>query len=117
LRVGTTPVDRGLLYVTGGVATARVEATLSFPGVGTFSETKTRWGWTVGAGAEYAVGAGWSVKADYLFVRLNDSDYFNPSPAAAVAVRSNVPVDDHVFRVGVNYNFGCLLFCGVMAKY
>src|SRR5262245_36437323 len=71
VRAGISPVDRWLLYVTGGLAAARVEATVDFTGIGSFSDTKTRWGWTVGAGTEYALGARWSVKFDYLYVRLN----------------------------------------------
>ena len=117
VRLGATPTDRVLLYVTGGLATARVEATLNFPGVGVFSDTRNRWGWTAGVGGEYALGNRWSVKAEYLYVGFTDRDYFNPSPAAGVNVRSNVPLNDHIFRVGVNYNFGCLFLCGLFAKY
>src|SRR5262249_24620215 len=117
VRAGITPADRWLLYVTGGLATARVEATVDFTGIGSFSDTKTRWGLTVGAGTEYALGARWSVKVDYLYVRLNDRDYFNPTPNPAIVVRNNVPIDDHIVRVGVNYNFGCILFCGGLGRY
>ncbi len=106
VRAGYLPSERLLLYVTGGLATARVEATVdaTASGNGFVSETKSRWGWTAGVGAEYALGGGWSAKADYLYVRLNDRDYLNPA-IPGFAIRSNVPVDNHLFRVGVNYKF------------
>ena len=84
------------------------------------SDSRTRWGWTAGAGAEYAFGNGWSVKADYLYVRLENKEYNNP-PLPGFAIRSNIPVQEHIGRVGVNYKFtNCLwLFnCGpVVARY
>ena len=65
-------------------------------------------------GAEYALGGGWSAKLDYLSVRLNSREYFNPPPAG-FAIRGKLPVDEHVLRVGLNYKFtNCffLLGCG-----
>jgi outer membrane immunogenic protein len=117
LRLGATPTDRTLLYITGGLARGRIEATVNIPGVGQFSDTHTRWGWTIGVGAEHALGARWSVKAEYLYASFSDRDYFNPSPSAFVAVRSNVPLDNHILRVGVNYNVGCVLLCALFANY
>jgi outer membrane immunogenic protein len=116
VRLGTTPADRTLLYVTGGLARGRIEATINIPGVGSFSDTHTRWGWTVGVGAEHALGARWSIKAEYLYARFSERDYFNPAPSVFVAVRRDVPVDDHIFRVGVNYNLGCVLLCALFAS-
>ena len=106
LRAGYLATPQLLLYGTGGLATARVEARVDATalGGGILSESKTRWGWTGGAGAEYALGSGWSVKADYLYVRLNNKEYNNP-PLAGFAIRSNVPVEQHIVRAGVNYKF------------
>jgi outer membrane immunogenic protein len=123
IRVGFLPSEQLLLYATGGLATARVEAFVDATAVGggTASESRTRWGWTAGAGAEYAFGSGWSAKMDYLYVRLNNREYFNPPPLG-FAIRGNVPVDEHVFRIGLNYKFtNCVFFlfgCGpVVARY
>ncbi|MEA2927618.1 MAG: outer rane immunogenic protein [Hyphomicrobiales bacterium] len=123
LRAGILASPQMLLYVTGGLATARVEATVDATAVGGgfVSESKTRWGWTAGAGAEFALGGNWSAKADYLYVRLNNKDYLNPAPLG-FAIRGNVPLDEHVFRVGLNYKFSncffILLGCdAVVAKY
>jgi outer membrane immunogenic protein len=116
--------DRTLLYVTGGLATARVEADLSVPGLGLFGESKTLWGGVVGAGIEQAIGGGWSLKAEYLFMAFQNKAYTfgdNPvlGPAGLNAWRTGLNLSDHVIRVGVNYKFiDCLLFCGpVVAKY
>lgn len=123
LRLGVLANPDVLLYATGGLATARIEANVdaTIAGSGIISESRTRWGWTIGGGAEFALGGGWSAKADYLYVRFNDKEYFNPPPLG-FAVRNNVPLEEHVFRVGLNYKFtNCpwLLFgCGpVVAKY
>ena len=116
IRVGVLPSEQLLLYGTGGLATARVEMIVDATAVGggIQSETATRWGWTAGGGAEYALGGGWSAKADYLYVRLNSHQYFNPPPLG-FAMRNNVPVNEHILRVGLNYKFiNCvfLLGCG-----
>ena len=111
LRAGVLASPQMLLYVTGGLATARVEATVdaTASGLGLISESKTRWGWTAGAGAEFALGGNWTAKADYLYVRLNNKDYLNPPPLG-FALRGNVPLDEHIFRVGVNYKFSNCFF-------
>jgi outer membrane immunogenic protein len=122
VRAGFLATDQLLLYVTGGLAAARVEALVDATAIGggIASESRNRWGWTAGAGAEYAFGNGWSVKADYLYVRLENKQYFNPPPVG-FAIRGNVPLEEHIGRVGVNYKFtNCLLLfnCGaVVAKY
>jgi outer membrane immunogenic protein len=111
VRAGFLPTDQWLLYVTGGVATARVEAFIDATAVGggTASESRTRWGWTAGAGAEYALGGAWTAKLDYLYVRLNDRTYLN-LPPPGFTIRGNVPVDEHILRVGVNYKFTNCIF-------
>jgi outer membrane immunogenic protein len=114
--------DRTLLYVTGGLATARVEANLAIPTFPLFTDSRTLWGGVVGAGVEQALGGGWSVKAEYLYMAFQNKGYdFNNDPVVARfnAQRTGLNLSDHVFRVGVNYKFiDCLLFCGpVVARY
>lgn len=124
LRVGFLPDPNFLMYVTAGLATARVEAVVdaTIAGFGIVSESRTRWGFTAGAGLEYALGSGWSAKADYLYVRLNEREYFNPPPVG-FAIRNNVPLDQHVVRIGLNYKFtNCFFFLlgcndAVVARY
>jgi outer membrane immunogenic protein len=122
VRAGMLATPDVLLYVTGGLATARVEATVdaTIAGFGIISESRTRWGWTIGGGAEFALGSGWSAKADYLYARFNDKEYFTPPPVG-FSSRGNVPLDQHVFRIGLNYKFTNCVFlfgCGpVVARY
>jgi opacity protein-like surface antigen len=63
-------------------------------------------GWTVGGGAEYAVGYGWSVKGEYLYVKFDDYTTFTTGPFAAMNVSPReVKLDDHIWRAGMNYKF------------
>lgn len=125
-RLGYLADPNFLIYVTGGLATARVEAfidaTAPLAGGGIASESRTRWGWTVGGGLEYALGGGWSAKADYLYARFSEKEYLNPAPAG-FAIRGNVPLEQHIVRVGINYKFtNCFFFLfgcndAVVARY
>lgn len=124
LRVGFLPSPDLLIYATGGLATARVEATVDATATaqGLVSDTRTRWGWTFGGGFEYLLGGNWSAKADYLYVKFNSKGYLDSPPLPGFALRSNVPLEEHIFRVGLNYKFtNCpfLLFgCApVVARY
>ena len=60
-----------MLYVTGGLAWARVRNSVAVDcdlsdGVPGFeaSNNTTRWGWTAGFGSEWAFGNGWSIKSE-----------------------------------------------------
>jgi outer membrane immunogenic protein len=103
-RAGYALTNDWLLYATGGLAVADIKVTVDAPGVGA-SEAKTRFGWTLGAGVEKQIWGKWSAKAEYLYVKFSGSGYL-AAPPPSVVVRSNVPVTDNIFRVGVNYKFG-----------
>jgi len=70
-------VDNVMLYVTGGLAWARVNSSVSFDRLNdafpafTASNDATRWGWTVGFGSEWAWGGGWSIKSEALYMSLS----------------------------------------------
>ena len=105
--------DRTLLYVTGGGAWAKIDTsefligtTASSPANG-HQESNTRSGWTVGAGIEYPLGYGWSVKSEYLYVKFDDYTTFNSPPFGInnIAPR-NVKLYDNIFRAGMNYKLG-----------
>jgi outer membrane immunogenic protein len=114
LRAGFTPVDRLLLYVTGGVAYGDVDysAQTDFRPVGTtnyataFSNTK--FGWTAGAGAEWAFAQNWSAKVEYLYIDLgNESAIVNAAPVLPpFQVGYTWKTQEQLARVGVNYKFG-----------
>jgi outer membrane immunogenic protein len=104
-RVGFTPMERWLVYATGGFAAADVEATIVSTTTGNLSETHTRTGWTVGAGVETALWGNWTAKLEYLYEKFSSQGYFNPSPAPGVNIRSDVPLNDNIVRAGLNYRF------------
>jgi outer membrane immunogenic protein len=124
-RFGVTPVERALLYVTGGFAYGSVEnnarIAFPFPGGGfdgdfSGAQSSTKTGWTAGGGFEYAWDNNWSVKAEYLYIDLG-SDTFR-------LIDPNFPADyvdyrfhhrDHIVRAGINYKFGAA--APVVAKY
>src|SRR5438132_1458465 len=59
--------DKSMVYVTGGAAWAKIDTSEFLVGVQTgtgHQESNTRTGWTVGAGYEYALGYGWSIKGE-----------------------------------------------------
>jgi outer membrane immunogenic protein len=133
-----------LLYATGGLAYGRIEvdssasagAVLLPIGIGgsptcngpavTVAPTCPLWnvnngvtkiGWTVGAGAEWALGGNWTAMAEYLFVDLGSfsttftglGGCFGPAPACAGegagtgTIHSRIT--DNIVRLGLNYQF------------
>jgi outer membrane immunogenic protein len=111
-RLGVTPMDRLLIYATGGLAGADIddEASVSFDdgvSVTSFdgSDSGTNWGWTIGGGLEYAITDNWTVKAEYLFVDLDDSDYDVTTPGSADFYQVEGDNQFSVVRLGVNYKF------------
>jgi outer membrane immunogenic protein len=120
LRLGYA-VDKWLLYVTGGGAWAGVEATTWFAGVPgaanivaaggvpSIHDKKTMFGYAVGAGMEYALGYGWSIKSEYLYMDFRSKDFFNPGvatvPNAFFVTPAQVRLYDHTFKWGLNYKF------------
>ena len=87
-------VDQFLLFSTAGFAYGRG----SYEVAG-LTNDKTNMGWTVGAGAEYAIDLNWSVKAEYLYVDLGQETY------ATVGGPIDVGLTSNILRAGVNYRF------------
>jgi outer membrane immunogenic protein len=108
-RLGYAVTDKWLWYVTGGGAWAKfdVNSTLFANSAVTFSQADTRGGWTVGVGTEYALGYGWSIKSEFLYVDFGTYTTFagGAIPSAVFAAR-DVKVNDYIFRFGMNYKFG-----------
>jgi outer membrane immunogenic protein len=96
-------VDRFLPYVTGGLAFGDIESSYNDPLDGNFAvASEVVFGWTIGAGAEYALTDQWSLRAEYLYVDLEDSQ---GSFADGGTFRYDFDNDLHVVRVGASYNF------------
>jgi outer membrane immunogenic protein len=99
--------DKSMVYVTGGAAWAKIDTSEFLIGnqTGTGAQqSDTRTGWTLGAGYEYALGYGWSIKGEYLYVKFDNYTTFTQPPfgAADIAPRS-VKLYDNIFRAGMNY--------------
>jgi outer membrane immunogenic protein len=116
-RLGFTPMERLLVFATAGLAYGNVKSstteawTIYNNGVASGSEawsgskSGTRYGWTVGGGAEYAVTNNLSVKAEYLYVDLGDNTYWTRDVGGTPIVRISNDTKFSVVRAGVNYRF------------
>ncbi|MCK1478024.1 porin family protein [Bradyrhizobium sp. 197] len=114
-RIGFLAAPTWLLYATGGAAIAEVKGNFNF--TDTFAAATesaafrdTRLGWTAGVGTEYAVGGGWSLKAEYLYVDLGRSTVTSTNLLGgafpANVFTHSVDLKSNIVRVGVNYKFG-----------
>jgi opacity protein-like surface antigen len=76
-----------------------------------------QWGWTVGGGIERAIAPRWTLKAEYAFLGFDDIGLSAPAslfqtdppegiPTATASSRSEVSVDIHQFKLGMNYRLG-----------
>lgn len=105
-RVGYT-FDRTLIYATGGYAYANVKTDArATDGIVTarVDRSKVVGGWAAGGGAEVMLTPNWSVKAEYLYVSLDETG----GPLGTVsgfAINDRSRVDMNVIRAGVNYRF------------
>ena len=103
--------DKTMVYVTGGGAWAKIDSSeWLFAATGPIQrghqESNTRSGWTVGGGIEYAVGYGWSVKSEFLYVKFDNYNTFTTGPFAAGNVSPReVKLEDYIWRAGMNYKF------------
>jgi outer membrane immunogenic protein len=114
LRAGVTLAPNWLVYVTGGLAVTRVsDSILGEPhGAGptdviSFADSKTLVGGTVGAGVEYAFAQNWSVKAEYLYAKFDDTTPTLEALAnfGAVGPIATFKHDLSTLKGGINYRF------------
>lgn len=89
--------DRFLPFLTGGAAGGNIKATPAAGG----SVNKTKLGWTVGAGVEWAFSGAWSAKAEYLYADLGHIT----CDASVCGVDTTVSYKTSIARLGVNYRF------------
>jgi outer membrane immunogenic protein len=112
-RLGYTPADRLLLYVTGGLAYGYVSSSTNYyiniNGSDHFTRSSSgmQVGWAVGAGGEYALTNNWSVKLEYLYVDLGSMSYTYAGAFAVPASTFTTTINtaQNVIRVGLNYKF------------
>jgi outer membrane immunogenic protein len=113
--------DRLMVYGTGGLAVARIETSTDvlFDGnavTGVLADFHfagrtdlTRWGYAVGAGAEYGFSNSWTVKAEYLYLDFGSFSHLLPDVTGVNPTFSwtnNMRLREHVVRAGANYRFG-----------
>jgi outer membrane immunogenic protein len=131
-RIGFTPMDRTLLYATGGLAYGEINGSTTLtiapqacvapctpnPGgsiVSTFGETKL--GWVIGAGIEGAIIGNWTGKIEYLHLDFgstgNSLTQVATLPFVGTLQSSVGHLTNDILRFGVNYRFGN----AVVAKY
>ena len=91
--------DRWLPFVTVGGAYGGLKATNTGLTPGSTGATATGFGWTAGAGLEYAFLGNWSAKIDYLYVDLGK---FN-CQACSGTPGNNVTFRESIVRLGLNY--------------
>lgn len=121
-RAGYAVTPRFLAYVTGGLAVGDLKirnALAAAHGVidgdaliagyaGAFAggKGKARWGWTLGAGGEYAIDSNWSLKAEYLYLDLGAKNLaLATTPVDGFNASARHKSQYHIFRAGVNYRF------------
>lgn len=117
-RLGFTPVDRLLVYATGGLAVGHANVTADFstdPPLGCVAGTcatgsatsKTNAGWTVGAGLEYALMGNWSVRGEYFYYDVGTVNTVGADPrfAPPATINGSLRLSGSVARLGVNYLF------------
>ena len=124
-------VDNLLLYVTGGLAWANFDRnhiyTSGFAPISqqVFDSSRTRLGFVVGAGTEWALNANWSINSEILYMGFEkDNQAYSCSTAATcpggaafvgTPYRYEYKDTEWVARIGVNYRFGG--YAPVVARY
>ncbi len=109
LRLGVA-FDRVLLYARGGFAFAGIQNfyTTGIPFFIDEQVSRSRSGWTVGGGIQYAVTDNWSIRGEY---RYSDFGHFIDYPfAVLVSPFGTLSVQHHLtqnqVQFGVSYKFG-----------
>src|ERR1700688_2350188 len=118
-RLGWTPADRVLLFVTGGLAVGHGSLSTALTRLppsagcvgganncaqGSVSDTKA--GWTIGGGLEWAFANNWSVKAEYLYFDIGSLSHTMTDPNfPAIIFNASADFKGSIARAGVNYHF------------
>lgn len=111
-RVGVA-IDQLLFFGTGGLAMTRFKYDEEFtdtfsPALGRQSLSETRLGWTLGAGAEYALREHWSLKLEYLYAdfgKVSTTSMLTRPPGKTDVFAHSATFNVHAVRLGLNYRF------------
>jgi outer membrane immunogenic protein len=121
-RLGYAITDKWLWYVTGGAAWMKIDSSefnISTIASGV-TQADTRTGWVIGGGFEYAVGYGWSIRSEYLYVNIPRYTTFSPGDGPGYSTLGwvtnlDTKLHDVIFRVGMSKKFDW--WSPVVAKY
>jgi outer membrane immunogenic protein len=111
--------DRFMVYGTGGVAFANIEAAVALQPVDTLpglfaSASDTLTGWTVGGGIEFGLWDNWSLGVEYRFSSFDAGDFghgnlqfIDLATGALVTspLRSSFDLETHEITARLNYRF------------
>jgi outer membrane immunogenic protein len=120
-RIGIA-ADRNLAYITGGAAFSQVSytqnyadalvpasASITSPGSGTATGSKSLVGWTAGAGWEHAFADHWTFKIEYLYASfaggLSASGAITDTAGGTNPLHGSADLTVQMLRAGVNYKF------------
>jgi outer membrane immunogenic protein len=107
--------DAVLVYATGGLAFGNVDLNATYKnsnGTAHLSSSDTRVGFVLGAGVEFALRPGWSLKLEYQYLDFGSRsaedaffwEYCNKIYGKTVS--TDFDTDIHTVRIGLNYAFG-----------
>lgn len=110
-RIGWAPGGGWLIYGTGGLAVADINARQSFHD--TFgaamssSHNDTRTGWTLGGGVEYLIAPNWSLRGEYLYADFGSTDSARvlTDGGDSATFHNNTALNANIFRAAVNFKF------------
>jgi outer membrane immunogenic protein len=86
--------------VTGGTLQVLAVGTLNF------AANEIRWGWMLGAGAEYAFTDNWSAKIEYNYIGSGTRSLRFSEPTGISQMDADIREQIHLVKAGINYRFG-----------
>ena len=110
-RLGWTPSQSWLAYVTGGLAYGEIKTDAALTGfvpaatLATASSSTTKAGWTVGVGLEGVISGRWTGKIEYLYMDLGTVSGSVVNTPAGIQATYSSDITDNIIRVGLNYRF------------
>ena len=92
-------LDQFLVFGTGGGYVAQNKFSGTDSTGASWVEHETGWGWTIGAGVEYALFQSWSIKGEYLYLSTPSAVPTQPGTTVSGSM------DSHIVRAGLNFRF------------
>lgn len=104
VRVGYA-IDRFMPFATAGVAYAGYDFTTYDAGEVYDKGDSHLVGWTVGAGAEYAINDNWRVRGSYMFTQYNKDTFHSYHPDGDLNVTYDFDMKKQDLKLGVSFNW------------